>query len=116
MHFEKKGVGYGLIIAAVVVVVVVPPTEGHIDEELTELVMTFVLIRLAIRLAFGLMGVAVVPASAILVDEERPTRDDHGAVVPDDLQLPRTGPTAQSSGQCFDPRDIAMDVARVMVR
>ena len=100
LHFEKKGVGHSLVIAAVMVVVIIFPTEGHdIDEELAELVMTFVLIRLAIRLAFSLLvGVAAVFAAAVLVDEERPTRDDHGAVVPNDLQLPRTGPIAQSSG------------------
>ena len=72
-------------------------TEGHIDEELAELVMTFVLIHIAIHFAFSLMGVAVVFAAAVLIDEERPTRDDHGAIIPNDLQLLWTGPIAQSS-------------------
>ena len=85
--FRKKGVGYSLIIT-VVVVVIMFLTKGHIDEELAELIMTFVLICIVIHFAFSLMGFAVVFAAAILVDEERPTRDDHGAIIPNDLQLP----------------------------
>ena len=80
--------------AAVKVVAIIFSTESQIDEKLAELAITHVLIRLA----FSLMGVAVVFAAAVLVDEERPTGDDHGAVVPNDLQLPRAGSIAQSSG------------------
>ena len=97
MHFEKKVVGYSLIVA-VMVVVIIFSTASHIDKEPAELSIAFVLIRLAIRLAFSLMGVAVVSPAAVLVDEEGPMRDDNGAVVPNDLQLPRTGSIAQSLG------------------